>query len=86
MGINDTVVNQEEKYDLTFDDNTFKNSRDYITNNSVIVEIIKKFKWRYFKTTTLKYEVDNTNDLYANFLFIKVISKMKGKPEFNFGK
>ena len=70
VGINDTVVNQEEKYDLTFDDNTFKNSRDYITNNSVIVEIIKKFKWRYFKTTTLKYEVDNTNDLYANFLFI----------------
>jgi lysophospholipase L1-like esterase len=70
VGINDAVINQEEKYDLTFDNNIFKNLRDYVTNNSVIVEIIKKLKWRYFKTTTLKYDVDNTKDLYTNFLFI----------------
>jgi len=77
VGINDAVINQEEKYDLTFDDNIFKNLRDYITNNSVIVEIIKKLKWRYLKTTTLKYDVDNTKDLYANFLFINYAEAKK---------
>ena len=70
VGINDSVLNQEEKYDLTFDDNFFKNSRDYLTNNSVLIEIIKKFKWRYFKSTTLKYEINKTEDLYENFLYI----------------
>ena len=77
VGINDAVVNQEKKYDLTFDDNIFKNLRDYITNNSVIVETIKKLKWKYFKTTTLKYDVDNTKNLYTNFLFINYEKKKK---------
>jgi lysophospholipase L1-like esterase len=77
VGINDAVVNQEEKYDLTFDDNIFKNLRDYITNNSVIVETIKKLKWKYFKTTTLKYDVDNTKNLYTNFLFINYAKAKK---------
>ena len=77
VGINDAVVNQEKKYDLTFDDNIFKNLRDYITNNSVIVETIKKLKWKYFKTTTLKYDVDNTKNLYTNFLFINYVKAKK---------
>jgi lysophospholipase L1-like esterase len=70
VGINDAVLNQDEKYDLTFDDNFFKNSRDYLTNNSLLIEIIKKFKWRYFKSTTLEYEINKTADLYENFFYI----------------
>ena len=69
VGINDAVHNQEEKYDLTFDDNLFKNLRDYATNNSITIEIIKKFKWKYFKTTTLEYKVNKIEDLYINYLY-----------------
>jgi len=69
-GINDSVIDQPEKYDFTYGNNLFKNIRDYITNNSISVELIKKFKWKYFSKTKLKYDMSNSNQLYKDFVYI----------------
>ena len=69
-GINDTVLNQDEKYDLTYDDNVFKNLRDVVTNNSIIVELSKKIKWKYFKIIKFEYDVNQHKNLYNNFLYM----------------
>tara|TARA_B100001057_G_scaffold487075_1_gene569232 strand:- start:170 stop:1195 length:1026 start_codon:yes stop_codon:yes gene_type:complete len=64
VGINDSVINQAEKYDLTIGNNNFKKLRDYVSNNSIIVELIKKIIWKYSKSTKLKYEINDQNNLY----------------------
>ncbi len=66
VGINDSVIDQAEKYDLTTGDNSFKKIRDYISNNSIIVELSKKIIWKYSKSTRLTYEINSENNLYKN--------------------
>jgi len=77
VGINDTVLNQDEKYDLTYDDNIFKNLRDVITNNSIIVELSKKIKWKYFEIIKFEYDVNQHKNLYKNFLYVNYNSAKK---------
>ncbi|MFL2886943.1 MAG: SGNH/GDSL hydrolase family protein [Candidatus Pelagibacter sp.] len=67
VGINDSVIDQPDKYDKTFDNNTIKKIRDYIANNSITIELIKNIKKEYFSNFTLKYETSKSNELYKNF-------------------
>ena len=69
-GINDSVIDQPDKYDNTFDNSIIKKMRDYISNNSITIELIKNIRNKYFSNFTLKYETSNSNDLYKNFKYI----------------
>ncbi len=71
LGINDSVLDQDLKYDLTFGKKNYRKISDYVTNNSILVELLKKLKWKFFNSIKLKYEINNSDNIYkSNFSYI----------------
>ncbi len=71
-GINDSNLNQEDKYDLPWREGTSLKINDYIKNNSKLVELFKKVKYKYFNNQIRKeYGVTKqSNKLYENFFYV----------------
>ncbi len=70
-GINDSVLGQDLKYDLTFGIKNYRKILDYISNNSIFVELLNKIIWRYSKSVQIKYEINNSDNIYENnFIYI----------------
>ena len=68
IGLNDRQF-QFEHYDFKFASTSSKKLRDYIKNNSIILEMTKKIDNKYFTQLTDVYAVHN-NELYKNFLYV----------------
>ena len=74
-GINDRRLGvkeyelESEKYDFKFATKDINQIRDYIKNNSIILEKYKKIENKYFPKLIDVYAVSN-NDLYKNFSYI----------------
>ena len=81
VGINDTYLGDEIKYDLTFGQKNYRKILDYISNNSISVELIKKIKWKYFNSFKQKYDIDNSNEIYTENY--KYINYYKAKEIYN---
>ena len=64
VGINDTYLGDEIKYDLTFGKKNYRKILDYLSNNSISVELVKKIKWKYLNSAIQKYDIDNLNKIY----------------------
>ena len=71
IGINDSNFSPKhrERYDFKFADNTILKIRDYIKNNSITIELIKKLQDKYFPKSISAY-VRADKKLYKNFNFI----------------
>ena len=71
-GINDSNISQYEKYDLPWAEDDYSKFIDYLKNNSKIVELFKKVKFKYFNQEIRKeYEVTKIKeDLYNDFRFV----------------
>ena len=72
LGINDRYFPDDEMhrfYDEQHSTEMLKKIRDYIKNNSFILEKIKKFKNKYFTKNYFQYDM-NKKDLYNNFNYI----------------
>ena len=77
-GINDSVIDQDLKYDLTFGKKKYRRILDYISNNSIFVELINKVVWKYFDSIKIEYEVNNSNNIYKNnFKYINYFEARK---------
>ena len=78
VGINDTYLGDEIKYDLTFGQKNYRKILDYISNNSITVELIKKIKWKYFNTAKQKYDINNLDKIYnKNYKYINYHNAIK---------
>ena len=70
-GINDSVYHKMNKYDIPWRFTRYEKFRDYIKNNSKIVELIKKVKFKYFVKLRKEYGLTaGAVDLYKNFNYI----------------
>ena len=72
LGINDRYFPDDEMhrfYDEQHSTETLKKIRDYIKNNSFILEKIKKIKNKYYTKNYFQYDMDK-KDLYNNFNYI----------------
>ncbi len=77
IGINDSNIAQEEKYDLPW--RTEKKISDYIKNNSKLVELVKKLKFRYFNNDIRKEygRTETTKNLYLDYIYLNYIDAKK---------
>ena len=66
VGINDSVLTQDLKYDLTFGKKNYRKILDYLSNNSILVELLNKIIWKYSNSVKLKYEINNSDNIYEN--------------------
>jgi len=70
-GINDSDVLHDEKFDIPWRESNLEKFRDYLKNNSKIVELIKKIKFKYFVKLKKEYGLKNVGtNLYDNFNYI----------------
>ena len=72
LGINDRKFPDDEMhrfFDEQHSTETLKKIRDYIKNNSFILEKVKKIKNIYFTKNYFQYDLDK-NDLYKNFTYV----------------
>ena len=78
-GINDTHTNHPEKFDNPWREDTFSKILDYIKNNSKLVELLKKVKFKYFnKEIHKKYGMTKINDkLYKDYIYIDYQTAVK---------
>ncbi len=77
-GINDTYLGDEIKYDLTFGNKSYRKILDYISNNSISIELIKKIKLKYFNSGRQEYDISNLNNIYNdNYEYINYIKAKK---------
>ncbi len=78
IGINDRHRDDNVKhYDLKISSKKIDQVKDYIKNNSFVIEKYKLFKNIYFPTNTLSYDF-NRNDLYKNdFKYVSYSDALK---------
>ena len=70
-GINDSNLLHDEKFDLPWRESKYEKFTDYIKNNSKIVELIKKIKFKYFVRLRKEYGLGAAGvNLYKNFNYI----------------
>ena len=70
-GINDSNLSQDDKFDLPWRESTYEKFMDYIKNNSKIVELIKKIKFKYFVRLKKEYGLGAAGiNLYKNYNYI----------------
>ena len=81
-GLNDRKLQQDKRYDFKFATGNSKKLRDYIKNNSIILEILKKIENKYFPQLIDVYAVSN-EELYNDFLYINFEEARKKYNEIN---
>jgi len=70
-GINDSNLLHDEKFDLPWRESKYEKFTDYIKNNSKIVELIKKIKFKYFVKLQKEYGLGIAGiNLYKNYNYI----------------
>ena len=70
-GINDSNLLHDEKFDLPWRESKYENFKEYIKNNSKIVELIKKIKFKYFVKLQKEYGLRISGiNLYKNYNYI----------------
>ena len=70
-GINDSNLLHDEKFDLPWRESKYEKFTDYIKNNSKIVELIKKIKFKYFVKLQKEYGLRISGiNLYKNYNYI----------------
>ena len=69
IGINDRFIDDNFYLDNKISESTIDQVKDYIKNNSIIVDKFKDFKNKYYPKNTLAYDL-NKVDLYDNFTYI----------------
>jgi len=71
-GINDSTLLETSKYDVPWRQNNSEKFKDYLKNNSKIIELIKKVQFKYFnKDIRKEYSVTKINsNLYKDYSFI----------------
>ena len=69
IGINDRFIDANFYLDNKISESTIDQVKDYIKNNSIIVDKFKDFKNKYYPKNTLAYDL-NKADLYDNFTYI----------------
>lgn len=69
IGINDRFIDDNFYLDNKISESTIDQVKDYIKNNSIIVDKFKNFKNKYYPKNTLAYDL-NKADLYDNFTYI----------------
>jgi len=71
-GINDSNKSQSKTYDIPWRENFSSRVRDYLKNNSKLVELLKKLQFKYFNNEVrIEYSVIRTGDnLYNNYKYI----------------
>ncbi len=71
-GINDSTLLETSKYDIPWRQNNFSKFKDYLKNNSKIIELLKKVQFKYLNEDIRKeYSVTKINsNLYTNYTFI----------------
>lgn len=72
IGINDSNLNQDSKFDNPWREDYLSKIKDYIKNNSKLVELLKKMKFKYFNSDIRKeYSITKTKEnLYKNYRYI----------------
>ena len=81
IGINDRQF-QYKRYDFKFATKSSKKLRDYIKNNSIILEMIKKIENKYFPQLKIVYP-DPSKELYKNFVYVNFEEAKKKHSENN---
>jgi len=77
-GINDSDLSHDEKFDNPWRESAFEKFTDYIKNNSKIVELIKKVKFKYFVKLKKEYGLATVSEnLYKNFNYINYYKAKK---------
>ena len=79
LGINDRWFPDDEMhrfYDEQHSTETLKKIRDYIKNNSFILEKVKKIKNKFFMKNYFLYDM-NRKDLYNNFKYVNYKEAVK---------
>lgn len=84
VGINDTYLGKETKYDKTFGNKNYRKILDYISNNSITIELVKKIKWNYSNSVQLRYEINTLNKIYNDSF--EYIDYQKAKKIHNINK
>ena len=69
IGINDRFINDNFYLDNKISESKIDQVKDYIKNNSIMVDKFKDFKNKYYPKNTLAYDL-NKADLYDNFKYI----------------
>ena len=69
IGINDRFIDDNFYLDNKISESTIDQVKDYIKNNSIMVDKFKDFKNKYYPKNTLAYDL-NKADLYDNFTYI----------------
>ena len=79
IGINDSNFNQDSKFDIPWREDYLSRTKDYIKNNSKLVELIKKIQFKYFNDGIRKeYGVTRiANDLYKNYKYVNYQNAVK---------
>ena len=78
-GINDSNFNQDSKFDIPWREDYLSRIKDYIKNNSKLVELIKKIQFKYFNDDIRKeYGVTRiANNLYKNYEYLNYQNAVK---------
>ena len=78
-GINDSHFNQNIKFDLPWREDYFLRIKDYMKNNSKVVELLKKIKFKYFNDDIRKeYSITKIREnLYKNYRYINYQNAFK---------
>ena len=69
VGINDRFISDNFFLDNKISETKIDQVKDYIKNNSILVDKFKNFKNKYFPKNTLAYDL-NDDSLYDNFKFV----------------
>jgi lysophospholipase L1-like esterase len=77
-GINDLTLS-DDMWDYPWRESAFEKFRDYIKNNSKIIELIKKVKFKYFIKLKTKHGATHrvNSNLYKNFNYINYYQAKK---------
>ena len=76
LGINDRFINDRYYLDHKISEMKIDRLKDYIKNNSFVVDRYKIIKNNYFPKNTLSYDF-NDNSIYKDFKYIDFISAQK---------
>ena len=71
-GINDSNIGQSEMYDTPWREDSYSRLKDYLKNNSKLIELLKRLQFKYFNSDVRReYDVTKTsNNLYNNYQYI----------------
>ena len=78
-GINDSYLSHPISYDLPWKNDSYSKLKDYLKNNSKIVELFKLIKFKYFNNQVrIEYGVTKmSTDLYKNYQYINYKSALE---------